>query len=141
MVRAAGSYPAGRWFESDRRYQLTICRWHLYIDGPMVKRLRHHPFTVVSWVRIPLGSPKRKSRQKPAFLFCRSMRNGRTQGFDRLASDGKPLANCVCLPLIKGQKPVGVTKQVKGEPVSIRRRIRLYRLLKKVIFANIESLT
>ena len=21
MVRAAGSYPAGRWFESDRRYQ------------------------------------------------------------------------------------------------------------------------
>ena len=24
----------------------------------MVKWLRHHPFTVVSWVRIPLGSPK-----------------------------------------------------------------------------------
>jgi hypothetical protein len=26
--------------------------------GPMVKRLRHHPFTVVSWVQIPLGSSK-----------------------------------------------------------------------------------
>ena len=25
--------------------------------GPMVKRSRHHPFTVVSRVRIPVGSP------------------------------------------------------------------------------------
>ena len=24
--------------------------------GPMVKRLRHRPFTAVTWVRIPLGS-------------------------------------------------------------------------------------
>ena len=23
----------------------------------MVKRLRHHPFTVVTWVQVPLGSP------------------------------------------------------------------------------------
>ena len=30
-----------------------------------------------------------------------------------------------------GSSPVGVTKQVKGEPVSIRRRIRLYRILQK----------
>lgn len=26
--------------------------------GPMVKRLRHHPFTVESRVRFPVGSPK-----------------------------------------------------------------------------------
>ena len=30
-----------------------------------------------------------------------------------------------------GSNPVGVTKQVKGEPVSIRRRIRLYHILQK----------
>ena len=32
---------------------------------------------------------------------------------------------------IMGSNPVGVTKQVKGEPVSIRRRIRLYHILQK----------
>ena len=31
-----------------------------------------------------------------------------------------------------GSNPVGVTKQVKGEPVSIRRRIRLCFYVKKV---------
>ena len=25
----------------------------------MVKRLRHHPFTVVTWVQVPLGSPNK----------------------------------------------------------------------------------
>ena len=29
MVRAAGSYPAGRWFESDRRYQKTIPQFNI----------------------------------------------------------------------------------------------------------------
>ena len=38
---------------------------------------------------------------------------------DRLASDGEPLTNFVCLPLIKGQKPVGVTKQSKDESIEI----------------------
>ena len=28
MVIAAGSYPAGRWFESDRRYQFD--KYHLF---------------------------------------------------------------------------------------------------------------
>ncbi len=35
MVIAAGSYPAGRWFESDRRY-------HIY--GSLVKRSKTSPF-------------------------------------------------------------------------------------------------
>ena len=97
MVRAAGSYPAGRWFESDRRYQKTTAQvedintcfprfcngnaggdkppYKACTSGPMVKRLRHHPFTVVSWVRIPLGSPnKLKANPFPlgdgfAFVF------------------------------------------------------------------------
>ena len=43
-----------------------------YIDGPMVKRLRHHPFTVVTWVQVPLGSPFRhtKKERRQTLLFC-----------------------------------------------------------------------
>ena len=47
MARACGSYPQCHWFESNYRYQF----------GPMVKRLRHRPFTAVSGVQFPLGSP------------------------------------------------------------------------------------
>ena len=47
LARALGSYPGCRWFESD-------CRYHF---GPLVKRLRHRPFTAESWVRFPYGSP------------------------------------------------------------------------------------
>ena len=47
LARALGSYPNGRWFKSDFRYQ----------KGPLVKRLRHGPFTAVTRVRFPHGSP------------------------------------------------------------------------------------
>ena len=47
LARAFGSYPTGRWFKSDFRYH----------NGPLVKRLRHGPFTAVTWVRFPYGSP------------------------------------------------------------------------------------
>ena len=50
MVIAFGSYPKGHRFESHHRH-------HIYYCGPMVKRLRHHPFTVESGVRFSLGSP------------------------------------------------------------------------------------
>ena len=70
MVIAAGSYPAGRWFESDRRYHNTHNR-------PLGQAVKTSPF------------------------------HGGNMG----------------------SSPVGVTKQVKGEPVSIRRRIRLYRCI------------
>ena len=50
MARACGSYPQGRWFKSDRRYQF----------GPLVKRLRHRPFTAESGVQFPYGSPTRE---------------------------------------------------------------------------------
>jgi hypothetical protein len=50
MARACGSYPQCRWFNSDRRY-------HYF--GPLVKRLRHRPFTAVTGVRVPYGSPFR----------------------------------------------------------------------------------
>ena len=43
--------------ENDRS-----CGLHTY--GPMVKRLRHRPFTAVTRVRVPVGSPTKKHRQK-----------------------------------------------------------------------------
>ena len=52
LARAFGSYPKCRWFESIRRYQY----------GPVVKRLRHRPFTAVTRVRFSSGSPKEKDR-------------------------------------------------------------------------------
>ncbi len=47
MARATGSYPVGREFKSHSRYQF----------GPLVKRLRHRPFTAVTRVRFSYGSP------------------------------------------------------------------------------------
>ncbi len=48
LARATGSYPVGHGFKSNLRYH-----------GPLVKRLRHGPFTAVTWVRFPYGSPKK----------------------------------------------------------------------------------
>ena len=45
LARATGSYPVGHGFKSNLRYY-----------GPLVKRLRHRPFTAVTWVRFPYGS-------------------------------------------------------------------------------------
>ncbi len=61
MVRATGSYPVGHKFESHRRYHQKTTRKRVYIYGPFVKRLRHHPFTVVTWVRVPYGSPAKST--------------------------------------------------------------------------------
>ena len=64
MARAIGSYPIGHGFKSSSRYHF----------GPLVKRLRHGPFTAVTWVRFPYGSPKKESRTKVLlFLFCDSV--------------------------------------------------------------------
>ncbi len=41
LARASGSYPAGRRFKSHYRYH----------NGPLVKRLRHRPFTAATRVR------------------------------------------------------------------------------------------
>ena len=80
MVIAAGSYPAGRWFESDRRYQTTFaCRTQT--------KVRPHGLMV----------------RTPPF-----------HGGNR------------------GSNPLGVTKQSKDEPVSIRRRVRFFHINKTI---------
>ena len=58
LARAFGSYPKCRWFKSYSRYQY----------GPVVKRLRHRPFTAVTRVRVPSGSPE-KNEAIASFFF------------------------------------------------------------------------
>ena len=59
LARAFGSYPECRRFESTYRYH----------NGPVVKRLRHGPFTAVTRVRFPSGSPDKKRRRQGAFFI------------------------------------------------------------------------
>ena len=38
---------------------MSSVRIRLPLPGPLVKRLRHRPFTAVTWVRFPYGSPEK----------------------------------------------------------------------------------
>ena len=71
LARATGSYPVCRWFKSDYRYQERSVLISADLFGPVVKRLRHRPFTAVTRVRFSSGSPKIKSIQHllGAFVF------------------------------------------------------------------------
>ena len=64
LARATGSYPVGHGFKSNSRYH-----------GPLVKRLRHRPFTAVTGVRFSHGSPMNKKRRftSEASLFVHSL--------------------------------------------------------------------
>ena len=45
----------------------------LPLPGPLVKRLRHRPFTAVTWVRFPYGSPNKKGHPFGCpFFVCRT---------------------------------------------------------------------
>ena len=37
--------------------------------GPLVKWLRHRPFTAVTWVRVPYGSPKKRESEQDSLFF------------------------------------------------------------------------
>ena len=116
MVIAIGSYPIGRRFESHRRYQ-TACRRFaggafsrrpsgfrkqrppraVYIDGPVVKRSRHRPFTAVTRVRFSSGSPRKRRGFCLSFFVVtpfRRKRTGRNAGCsrerERSSAEGAP---------------------------------------------------
>ena len=71
MARALGSYPNGRWFKSDFRYQRENSFYCFLFDpkvykifyGSLVKWLRHGPFTAVTRVRLPYESPSRDNKK------------------------------------------------------------------------------
>ena len=78
LARVLGSYPIGRRFESHCRYQinnsyLPRCfykrAFEPLIYGPVVKRLRHRPFTAVTRVRFSSGSPQRRLANAGLFFF------------------------------------------------------------------------
>ena len=79
--------------------------------GPLVKRLRHRPFTAVTWVRFPYGSPK---KQEPtewwAFAFCNLRRESKGAGVNDM-----PVA-CQSRDLARPQArlPVRVTKKARA---------------------------
>ena len=58
LARAFGSYPECPRFKSRCRYQIRRSDPLRLLYGPLVKWLRHRPFTAVTWVRVPYGSPK-----------------------------------------------------------------------------------
>ena len=55
---------------------MSSVRVRLPLPGPLVKRLRHRPFTAVTWVRFPYGSPNEKSRCLRIGIFCFMIRCG-----------------------------------------------------------------
>ena len=67
MARATGSYPVGHGFKSNSRYH-----------GPLVKRLRHRPFTAVTGVRFPYGSPKIPAAHPGCGNFFNKTKGNRT---------------------------------------------------------------
>ena len=78
LARVLGSYPIGRRFESHCRYQFqhTYLRRVFHkraleplIYGPVVKRLRHRPFTAVTRVRFSSGSPQSTCKKQVLFYF------------------------------------------------------------------------
>ena len=48
---------------------MSSVRIRLPLPGPLVKRLRHRPFTAVTWVRFPYGSPWKRADAKASALF------------------------------------------------------------------------
>ena len=70
LARATGSYPVCRWFKSDYRYQERSVLISADLFGPVVKRLRHRPFTAVTRVRFSSGSPQSICNSR-CFFICK----------------------------------------------------------------------
>ena len=78
MVIAAGSYPAGRWFESDRRYQTKhgVMPLHIripFLNGraprPLGQAVKTPPFHGGNMGSIPVGVTKKMRALLSALIF------------------------------------------------------------------------
>ena len=88
LARACGSYPQCRWFKSDYRYHRSSNRRSN--SGPMVKRLRHRPFTAVTRVRFPFGSPRSLLRYGRIAQLVRALAShARGQRFESVCAHQK----------------------------------------------------
>ena len=61
MVIAAGSYPAGRWFESDRRYHLQQ-RGNAFYIRPVGQAVKTPPFHGGNMGSIPVRVTRKRLR-------------------------------------------------------------------------------
>ena len=134
MVIAIGSYPIGRRFESHRRYQ----RRQAGLAERFCKRRRAGQQNTAPWS----SGLRRRSFAEAAAGSC--SKNFAPQAQAPGGDTGTKKRKYG--PMVKrsktspfhggnpGSSPGGVTKQVKGELVSIRRRVRFYR-----VFQNIEK--
>ena len=102
---------------------------------PLGQAVKTPPFHGGNMGSIPVGvTTKRETHSNECVFFLQSKGLPNPHGFARLASDGKPLANFVCLPLVKGQKPVGVTK-IKQKSVKHDRFFAFFTTCRAVFWA------
>ena len=79
------------------------------LNGPLVKWLRHRPFTAVTWVRVPYGSPRRcglhivrsgffLSGQKPLLVFSAAAHFRPIPAFAGIQAGFRVFAKLPCVP-------------------------------------------
>ena len=73
---------------------LAVLAKSCILYGPLVKRLRHGPFTAVTWVRFPYGSPKHPALKGAGCFSLYPSGLGRRTGIEQLVpavcSGGSP---------------------------------------------------
>ena len=105
LARAFGSYPKCRRFKSTYRYH----------NGPVVKRLRHGPFTAVTRVRFPSGSPDKKRRRQGAFFISGDPTSPRPEGkYETGRKCGKKAAALPCFYFLENSGCGKKQTKVKG---------------------------
>ena len=63
---------------------LAVLAKSCILCGPLVKRLRHGPFTAVTWVRFPYGSPKHPALKGAGCFSLYPYGLGRRTGIEKL---------------------------------------------------------
>ena len=84
-------------------WKLAVLAKSCILYGPLVKRLRHGPFTAVTWVRFPYGSYKSPSAQAEGLLYAS------VRGIEQGGAPQRATNSPVDCWLARGRFPVRVT--------------------------------
>ena len=91
---------------------LAVLAKSCILFGPLVKRLRHGPFTAVTWVRFPYGSPKHPALKGAGCFSLYPCGLGRRTGIEQLVPavqrTGGQKGSCGAF-LERGRFPIRVT--------------------------------
>ena len=102
---------------------LAVLAKSCILCGPLVKRLRHGPFTAVTWVRFPYGSPKHPALKGAGCFSLYPYGLGRRTGIEKLVRPSYVPAGShspVDCGKERGRFPSGHQKQAR--PLKILRR-------------------